>query len=98
MCEEAQGTTRQDLRGYLNKLKTISPPELAYIGSCTTGSAFDHRLNNGLPRGPFASESALNDFLIAPIMRCPRKELVAYYREQRVDGRKKLVEIEVEGR
>jgi aminoglycoside phosphotransferase len=86
MIEDAQRTTQQDLYKYINMLRAIPPPESAYIGSCNSGPAFDHRLNNGLPCGPFSSESDFNDFLVVPITRNPRKELVAYYRQQLADN------------
>lgn len=31
------------------------------------------------------SESDFNDYLVAPVARCPKKELVAYYRRQMAD-------------
>lgn len=86
MSEGARKRTRQELHDFLYELRAIPPPKRVYIGSCTGGPAFDHRLNNGLPCGPFASESDFNDFLVAPVARCPRKELVAYYRQRLADN------------
>jgi len=86
MSEGARLRTRQELHDFLDELRAVPPPKRVYIGSCTGGPAFDHRLNNGLPCGPFASESDFNNFLVAPVARCPRKELVPYYRQRLADG------------
>ncbi|KAF2175446.1 hypothetical protein K469DRAFT_743344 [Zopfia rhizophila CBS 207.26] len=85
MSEEAQATTQQDLSNYLSELRAIRPPEPTYIGSCVGGPAYDHRLNNGLPCGPFALVSEFNNVLVAPVARCPRPELAIYYRQQLAD-------------
>ncbi|OAL51583.1 hypothetical protein IQ07DRAFT_506665, partial [Pyrenochaeta sp. DS3sAY3a] len=55
------------------------------IGSCTGDQACDHRLNNGFPCGPFHSESQFNDYLVGPVRRCPRQELVEHYRRRLAD-------------
>jgi aminoglycoside phosphotransferase len=86
MNEEARTATQNDLRTYLHELRAIPPPAPAFIGSCNGGPAYDHRLNNGHPCGPFISESDFKDFLVAPVARCPRKELVYHYRQQLVDN------------
>jgi hypothetical protein len=44
-----------------------------WIGSCTGTAAYDHRLNNGFPCGPFVSASQLHDFLGEPISKCPKE-------------------------
>lgn len=85
MNEEARKATQTDLHSYLYELRAVPPPTPAYIGSCKGGPAYDHRLNNGHPCGPFASESDFNDFLVTPVARCPRKELVNHYRRQLAD-------------
>lgn len=85
MSEQARLKTRTELCGYIKELRAIQPPEPVYIGSCTSSSAYDHRLNNSLPCGPFSSESAFNDFLVSPVQRCPRQELVAFYCNQLKD-------------
>jgi aminoglycoside phosphotransferase len=85
MIEEVQRATQTDLRDYLHELRAVPPPTPAYIGSCNSGPAYDHRLNNGYPCGPFASESDFSDFLVGPVARCPRKELVNHYRRQLAD-------------
>ncbi|KFY66537.1 hypothetical protein V496_02006 [Pseudogymnoascus sp. VKM F-4515 (FW-2607)] len=86
MNEEARRATQADLRSYLHELRTVPSPTPAYIGSCSGGSAYDHRLNNGYPCGPFASVSDFHDFLVVPVARCPRQELVTYYRQQLADN------------
>ena len=53
--------------------------------SWSGGPAYDHRLNNGYPCGPFALELGFNDFLVGPVARCPWKELVSQYRRQLAD-------------
>lgn len=86
MNEEARRATQADLRSYLHELRTVPSPTPAYVGSCSGGSAYDHRLNNGYPCGPFASVSDFHDFLVVPVARCPRQELVIYYRQQLADN------------
>jgi aminoglycoside phosphotransferase (APT) family kinase protein len=88
MSEEAQATTQQDLSNHLSELRAIPPPEPPYIGSCMGGPAYDHRLNNDLPCGPYASVSEFHNVLIAPITRCPRPELAVHYRQQLADNYK----------
>jgi len=85
MKEEARRTTQADLHKYLQELRSIAPPSPISIGSCNDGPAYDHRLNNGYPCGSFTSEAEFNDFLVAPVARCPKKELVNYYRQQLAD-------------
>ncbi|KAF1955658.1 hypothetical protein CC80DRAFT_564482 [Byssothecium circinans] len=80
MSEEAQATTQRDLSNYLSELRAIQPPEPSYIGSYIGGPAYDHRLNNGLPCGPFTLVSEFHNVLIAPVVRCPRPELAISYR------------------
>lgn len=82
---EARRATQTDLRNYLHELRAVPPPTPPYIGACHGGPAYDHRLNNGYPCGPFVSESDFNDFLVAPVARCPRKELVNHYRQELAD-------------
>jgi hypothetical protein len=85
MSEEARATMQRDLSNYLRELRAVHPPEPSYIGSCIGGPAYDHRLNNGLPYGPFASMSEFHDVLVAPVARCPRPELAVYYRHRLAD-------------
>ncbi|OBT49015.1 hypothetical protein VE00_00254 [Pseudogymnoascus sp. WSF 3629] len=87
MNEEARRATQADLRSYLDELWTVPSPTPTYIGSCSGGSAYDHRLNNGHPCGPFASVSDFHDFLVVPVARCPRQELIKHYRQQPADNR-----------
>lgn len=77
--------TKEELQNYLLEMRNISPPKPIWIGSCTGGPAYAHRLNNGFPCGPFASESDFNNYLVAPVANCPKKELVNYYRQQMAD-------------
>jgi aminoglycoside phosphotransferase (APT) family kinase protein len=86
MNEEARRATQADLSSYLHELRTLPSPTPAYIRSCSGGSAYNHRLNNGYPCEPFASVSDFHDFLVVPVARCPRQELVKYYRQQLADN------------
>lgn len=88
MSEEAQTTTQRDLSRCLSELRAIQAPETTFIGSCIGGPAYDHRLNNGLPCGPFISVCEFHDFLVTPVKRCPRPELVVSYRQQLADNYK----------
>jgi len=82
MSPTARSKTQSDLQKYLLEMRNIPPREPFYIGSCGGGPVYDHRLNNGFPCGPFTTESDFNDYLVAPVARCPKKELVGYYRQQ----------------
>ncbi|KAG4435274.1 hypothetical protein IFR05_009234 [Cadophora sp. M221] len=85
MKEESRRAAQADLERYLQKLRALTPPTPVYIRSCIGRPAYDHRLSNGSPRRPFASEADFNDFLVAPVTRCPKKELVNHYRRQLAD-------------
>jgi len=73
------GRTQQP---FLPELRAIQPPQTFWIGSCPGGPAYDHRLNDGLPCGPFVSESDFNHFLLAGVKQCPRPALCTYYGNQ----------------
>lgn len=85
MSEQARAMTQRDLSRHLSELRAIRPPTPICIGSCLGGPAYDHRLNNGLLCGPFASLSDFHDGLVAPVARCPRPELAVAYRRQLAD-------------
>jgi aminoglycoside phosphotransferase (APT) family kinase protein len=76
---DARETTRTQLKGYFDQLRSISQPSPGWIGSCVRGPAYDHRLNNGFPCGPFDSENDFNGFLVKPVLRCPNPERAAHY-------------------
>jgi len=86
MTLASQERTRLELQGYLSQLRSLKSPTPPYIGSCSNGAAYDHRLNNGLPSGPFASLSEFHDILVAPVARCPRPELVGIFRRKLRDS------------
>ncbi|KAF1843218.1 uncharacterized protein K460DRAFT_418322 [Cucurbitaria berberidis CBS 394.84] len=86
MDKTAQATTQHEITQYISELRAIRPPEPTYVGSCLGGPAYDHRLNNGFPCGPFASETDFNNFLITPVTRCPRPDLAIKYRQQLSDN------------
>ncbi|KAL3417098.1 hypothetical protein PVAG01_11098 [Phlyctema vagabunda] len=80
MSVTARSRTTAELRAYLLEMRNLPPRNPSCIGSCSGGPAYDERLNNGFPCGPFTSESESNDYLVAPVAKCPKKELVAHYR------------------
>ncbi|KAI9894691.1 MAG: hypothetical protein M1814_002047 [Vezdaea aestivalis] len=85
LSQEAQMITISDLHGYFGQLQQLQPTRVGWIGSCEGGPAYDHRLNNGFPCGPFESVSDFHDFLVAPIKRCPKPELALKYRPRLKD-------------
>ncbi|KAH8684345.1 kinase-like domain-containing protein [Tricladium varicosporioides] len=80
MSESAQAYTIRQLKSYFEELHRLHPSDPGWIGSCSKGPAYDHRLNNMFTVGPFASISEFHDFLVAPVRNCPRPEWVAKYR------------------
>lgn len=85
MRVSAKAQTISDLKSYLEQLRRLRPSEPGWIGSCSGGPAYDHRINNRATCGPFASISEFHDFLVASIKNCPRPEWVAKYRSQLPD-------------
>ncbi|KAF7513309.1 hypothetical protein GJ744_009730 [Endocarpon pusillum] len=81
MPEKIRIITITQLKTYFEQLRSIHPPKPGWIGSCRDGPAYDHRLNNGFPCGPFTSVSDFHDFLVAPLKESPRPELEAEYRK-----------------
>ncbi|PGG99926.1 hypothetical protein AJ79_08363 [Helicocarpus griseus UAMH5409] len=86
MTEDARAETAVQLQSYITQLRNLQPPKPGWIGSCTGGSAYDHRLNNGFPCGPFDSVSSFNDYLVEPVKNCPKPELSIKYREMLSDN------------
>lgn len=80
MGVRAREQTMLQLKSYLEQLHRLQPPAPGWIGSCSGGPAYDHRLNNMSTCGPFASVGEFHDFLVAPVNQCPRPECVAKYR------------------
>ena len=85
MAEYAQARTICQLKSYLDELHSLHPPEPPWIGSCTRGPAYDHRLDNRATCGPFASVGEFRDYLVSPVKNCPRPEWVAKYRSLLAD-------------
>ena len=101
MSEAARRTTRAELAAYFAELRglrqqpddadfsnsrsSVEAPGAGWIGSCTHGPVYDHRVNNGWPCGPFDSVSSFHDFLVRPVARCPKPELVKRFRDQLSD-------------
>jgi aminoglycoside phosphotransferase (APT) family kinase protein len=77
--------TATELKGYLGQLHALRPPVAGWIGSCTGGPAYDHRIDNLATCGPFSSVAEFHDYLVAPIRKCPRPEWVAKYRQRLSD-------------
>lgn len=82
MDEKLRERAIKELRGHLKELHALRPPVAGWIGSCTGGPAYCHRINNLAPCGPFASVAEFHDYLVAPIKRCPRPEWVTKYRDR----------------
>ncbi|OAQ68191.1 phosphotransferase enzyme family domain-containing protein [Pochonia chlamydosporia 170] len=80
MTETAKARCISELQSYLHQLHSLRPPGSGWIGSCSGGPAYDHRLDNMTTCGPFATIPEFNDFLVAPVKNCPRQEWVAKYR------------------
>jgi aminoglycoside phosphotransferase (APT) family kinase protein len=87
MSEDARSNTIQDLTTIIDKLRNIPQNQSGWIGSCSRGPAYDHRLDNISTCGPFPSVSDFHDFLVAPLQRCPKPELGAKYRRYLTDNR-----------
>ncbi|KAI1044434.1 hypothetical protein LB505_013426 [Fusarium chuoi] len=85
MTEASKARTISELKHHLSQLHRIRPTEPGWIGSCSGGPAYDHRIDNMATCGPFASIAEFNDFLVTPIKNCPRPEWVAKYRNQLPD-------------
>lgn len=85
MPENNKATTITQLKAYFEQLRNIRLSASDWIGSCDNGPVYDHRLNNGFPCGPFTSISEFHDFLVVPVMQCPRPELAVEYRKRLSD-------------
>lgn len=81
MSLEAKEVTRIQLKTFFNELCTLPQINAGWIGSCTQGPVYDHRLNNGVPCGPFDSEYDFNNFLIEPVSKCPTPGIAERYRQ-----------------
>ncbi|KAB5580707.1 kinase-like domain-containing protein [Coniochaeta sp. 2T2.1] len=86
MTEGSRTEKLHQLKSYLGQLRNIRPDHgVGWIGSCSGGPAYDHRLSNTTTCGPFAAVSEFYDFLVHPVKDCPRPELAAEYRRQLPD-------------
>lgn len=85
MSESSRSETLSQLKSFLKQLHDIRPDGAGWIGSCSRGPAYDHRLNNTAMCGPFATISDFHDFLVRPVKDCPRPELADRYRSQLSD-------------
>lgn len=80
--------TIYQLKSFFEELHTMHPPEPGWIGSCSGGTAYDHRLNSLFAYGPFKTIAEFHDFLVAPIRNCPNPQLADQYRTQFRDDHK----------
>ncbi|KAM0328189.1 hypothetical protein ACHAQA_005596 [Verticillium albo-atrum] len=80
MSEQARSETIRQLKSYFEQLHQLRPDGAGWIGSCSRGPAYDHRLTNLTTCGPFASVSEFHDFLVAPVKLCPQPEWASRYR------------------
>lgn len=81
MSNSAQSNTLTRLKSYLQQLHALLPPKPGWIGSCSGGPAYDHRITNMKTCGPFSSVGEFHDFLVAPIKNSPRPEWVKKFRD-----------------
>ncbi|CAH0034479.1 unnamed protein product [Clonostachys rhizophaga] len=86
MSETARAQTISELQSYVCQLRRLRPSGPGWIGSCSGGPAYDHRLDNMATCGPFASVAEFHDFLVGPVKNCPRPEWVAKYRNMLPDN------------
>lgn len=86
MSEGARAETLRQLKSYFEELHGIRPDGAGWIGSCSGGPAYDHRLTNMTTCGPFATVGEFHDFLVRPVMDCPRPETAIEYRSQLPDS------------
>lgn len=85
MNEDARRETIEQLKSHFEQLHQLRPEEPGWIGSCSGGPAYDHRLDSRFTRGPFPTVSAFHDHLVAPLKECPRPEWASRYRDQLPD-------------
>ncbi|RSL94110.1 hypothetical protein CEP52_012817 [Fusarium oligoseptatum] len=85
MTNSARAQTISELQSYLRQLHSLRPSGSGWIGSCSGGPAYDHRLDNVSTCGPFASVAKFHDFLVGPVKNCPRPEWVSKYRNMLPD-------------
>lgn len=82
MTEGARFKAIQQLRLYFGRLRRLQPPGPEWIGSCSRGAVYDHRLNNRFGCGPFPTVGDFHYFLVASLRHCPRPDWVPKYRSQ----------------
>lgn len=80
MNEKAGRATQTELRNYLHELRAMPPPTPPTLNLASVGQHTIAALTMAILVVQFASESDFNDFPVAPVARCPRKELVNHYR------------------
>ncbi|KAH6980293.1 hypothetical protein EDB82DRAFT_510511, partial [Fusarium venenatum] len=72
MTETAMAQTISELQSYLCQLHHLRPSGSGWIGSCSGGPAYDHRLDNMSKCCLFASVAKFHDFLVKLIKNYPR--------------------------
>lgn len=85
MNEDGRRKTIMQLKSHFEQLHQLRPEEPGWIGSCSGGLAYDHRLDSRFTRGPFPTVSAFHDHLVAPLKEFPRPEWASRYRDQLPD-------------
>jgi len=85
MDATSRAATIRQLKQFLDEPHAIHPPELALVGSCSRSPAYDHRFSNQRTVGPFASLAEFHDFLVAPVLKCPRPDVVERFRPPHPD-------------
>jgi len=86
MSEDARTETIEQLRSCFKQLHRLRPDGAGWIGSCSGGPAYDHRLDNRSARGPFPTVGDFHDSLVAPLKECPRPDWASKYRDQLPDN------------
>ncbi|KAI0098864.1 kinase-like domain-containing protein [Nemania sp. FL0031] len=80
MSDAARSRAISMLKQHLAQLHDLRPPSPGWVGSCSEGPAYDHRITNLNTCGPFNSIGAFHDFLVAPVRDCPKPELADSFR------------------
>ncbi|KAF2962807.1 hypothetical protein GQX73_g10765 [Xylaria multiplex] len=67
MSDAARSQTISMLKQHLAQLHDLRPPSPGWVGSCSGGTAYDHRLTNLTTCRPFDFVGAFHGFLVAPV-------------------------------
>jgi serine/threonine protein kinase len=75
-----------ELKRYIDELRSLPPPKPGWIGSCSYGPALDQRINDGMPFGPLKHEGEFNDILLGGFPTYGPPHLVQRYRSLLSEG------------